>query len=227
MKTSISHRNRSAFLATAIALLSLTAVLTGQAAPTSISQAPDTTRIEDAPLMSDSLPCVRDSLQAPSEQELAAQLAQVNAPLTGKWLYDEPSVDAKGTGFVSKLGKPIAKSKLKKGLKKAYNKLKLKKRWTSLTLTAGDGYVFAQNCSGYLYGKSCSIAVSADGKSVSLRRQIEPPVWSPIIMKHPLTDPPIEVGELASYVSSATFATSSQWFFVSPDGSETLTVYFW
>ena len=94
----------------------------------------------------------------------------------------------------------------------------------TVTLTAGDGYVFAQNCSGYLYGKSCSIAVSADGKSVSLRRQIEPPVWSPIIMKHPLTDPPIEVGELASYVSSATFATSSQWFFVSPDGSETLTV---
>ena len=68
----------------------------------------------------------------------------------------------------------------------------------TVTLTAGDGYVFAQNCSGYLYGKSCSIAVSADGKSVSLRRQIEPPVWSPIIMKHPLTEPPIEVGELAS-----------------------------
>ncbi|MBQ5467078.1 MAG: hypothetical protein IIT60_07470, partial [Muribaculaceae bacterium] len=89
MKTSISHRNRSAILSTAIALLSLTAALTGQAAPASISQTPDTTRIEDAPLMSDSLPCVRDSLQAPSEQELAAQLTQVNAPLTGKWLYDE------------------------------------------------------------------------------------------------------------------------------------------
>lgn len=151
MKTSISHRNRSAILSTAIALLSLTAALTGQAAPASISQTPDTTRIEDAPLMSDSLPCVRDSLQAPSEQELAAQLTQVNAPLTGKWLYDEPSVDAKGTGFVSKLGKPIAKSKLKKGLKKAYNKLKLKKRWTSLTLTAGGKWTLrlvGQNVSG-------------------------------------------------------------------------------
>ena len=35
----------------------------------------------------------------------------------------------------------------------------------TVTLTAGDGYVFAQNCSGYLYGKSCSIAVRSSRPS--------------------------------------------------------------
>ena len=79
----------------------------------------------------------------------------MNAPLVGKWVYDEPSVDAKGTGFVSKLGKPIAKSKLKKGLKKIYNKLKLKKQWTSLTISADEKWtlrLLGQNVSGnYTY----------------------------------------------------------------------------
>ena len=50
-------------------------------------------------------------------------------------------------------------------------------------LSAKEGYVFGAAASGYLYGKSCDIAVSADGKSVSLRTQVRPPVWSPIIVK--------------------------------------------
>ena len=93
----------------------------------------------------------------------------------------------------------------------------------TVTLTANDGYCFSQTVLGYLYGKSANVSVSMDGKSVSLRRNIEPPVWSPIVIKQPLTDPAIEPGGLVSYVATANFATSSKWLLISPDGSETLT----
>ena len=87
-----------------------------------------------------------------------------------------------------------------------------------VTLTASDGYVFGAAAKGYLYGKSCDIAVSADGKTVSLRRQVEPPIWSPIILKHPTEDPPIEPGGRVSFVSTANFAVSYQWLIVNPEG---------
>ena len=94
----------------------------------------------------------------------------------------------------------------------------------TVTLTANSGYAFSQSVLGYIYGDTANVSVSMDGKSVSLRRNIEPPVWSPTISKHPLTDPAVNPGELVSYSASAVYATSSQWFLVSPDGSETLTV---
>ena len=94
----------------------------------------------------------------------------------------------------------------------------------TVTLTANPGYVFSQTALGYLYGKSANVSVSMDGKSISLRRNIEPPVWSPVVNKQPLTDPAIDPGGLVSYVATANFATSSQWLLVSPDGSQTLTV---
>ena len=76
----------------------------------------------------------------------------------------------------------------------------------TVTLTANEGYYFSQSAVGVLYN------------NVSLRRQIKPPIWSPIIYKHPLSDPAVEPGSLVSYVSTAGFATSSVWMFVSPEG---------
>ena len=89
-----------------------------------------------------------------------------------------------------------------------------------VTLSANDGYVFGAAAQGYLYGTTCDIAVSADGKTVSLRRQVEAVIWSPIIIKQPLDDPPVDPGSRVSYVSTANFAASYQWFLVSPDDSE-------
>ena len=90
----------------------------------------------------------------------------------------------------------------------------------TVTLTANEGYYFSQSAVGVLYNNvaDTNIAVSADGKTASLRRQIKPPIWSPIIYKHPLSDPAVEPGSLVSYVSTAGFATSSIWMFVSPEG---------
>ena len=97
---------------------------------------PDTVPLSEAPIMSlDSLTMSTDSLQAPDEETLTASRIASNAVIAGTWKYDGPSVDARGSNFVSRLGKHIAKSKLKKGLKKAFNKLKLKKNLTSFTLT--------------------------------------------------------------------------------------------
>ena len=97
---------------------------------------PDTVPLSEAPLMVAGSMQVRiDSLEAPSEEALMAAHMASNATIAGTWKFNGPSVDARGSSFVSRLGKPIAKSKLKKGLKKAYDKLKLKKRWTSFVLT--------------------------------------------------------------------------------------------
>ena len=97
---------------------------------------PDTVPLSEAPLMVAGSMQVRiDSLEAPSEEALMAAHMAANATIAGTWKFNGPSVDARGSSFVSRLGKPIAKSKLKKGLKKAYDKLKLKKRWTSFVLT--------------------------------------------------------------------------------------------
>ncbi len=94
----------------------------------------------------------------------------------------------------------------------------------TVTLTANPGYVFSQSVLGYLYNKSANVSVSMDGKSVSLRRNMQAMVSKPNVIKSPLTDPAVDPGELVSYVATATFATRSEWFFVSPDGSETLNV---
>ena len=91
-----------------------------------------------------------------------------------------------------------------------------------VTLTANPGYVFGAAASGYLYGKTCDIAVSADGKTASLRRNIEAVVWSPIIVKQPLADPPVDPGGRVSFASTANFATTHNWYLKSPDGKEQL-----
>ena len=91
-----------------------------------------------------------------------------------------------------------------------------------VTLTARDGYVFSQTARGYLYGKSVDIAVSADGKTVSLRQSVQAVIWSPVIVKSPTADPPVNPGGRVSYVSTANYSDSYTWYFVSPDGSETL-----
>ena len=89
-------------------------------------------------------------------------------------------------------------------------------------LSAKDGYVFGAAARGYLYNSPCDIAVSADGKTVSLRCNVKPPVWSPIIVKQPAADPPVNPGGQVSYAASATFATTHRWYLVSPDGKEQL-----
>ena len=97
---------------------------------------PDTVPLSEAPIMNyDSLQMRTDSLQALPDDALTPSRIAANATIAGTWKINGPSVDARGSSFVSRLGKPIAKSKLKKGLKKAYDKLKLKKRWTSFVLT--------------------------------------------------------------------------------------------
>ncbi len=58
--------------------------------------------------------------------------------ITGAWHYDGASVDAKGNTVLSRVAKPIAKSKLRKKLDGAFKKMKLSKKSTQLTL-ADDG----------------------------------------------------------------------------------------
>ncbi|MBO4813910.1 MAG: DUF4923 family protein [Muribaculaceae bacterium] len=119
-----------------ISLLVLLAMIPAARAAATPMTEPDTVPLSEAPIVSlDSLTMSTDSLQAPDEEMLTASRMAANAVIAGTWKFDGPSVDARGSNFVSRLGKPIAKSKLKKGLKKAYDKLKLKKRWTSFVLT--------------------------------------------------------------------------------------------
>ena len=91
-----------------------------------------------------------------------------------------------------------------------------------VTLKANDGYVFGVAASGYLYGKTCDIAVSADGKTASLRRNIQAVIWSPIIVKQPAADPPVNPGGRVSYAATANFASTHTWYLISPDGKEKL-----
>ena len=91
-----------------------------------------------------------------------------------------------------------------------------------VTLKASPGYVFGSAAKGYLYGKSCEISVSDDGKTVSLRRNVDPPVWSPVIVKNPAADPPVDPGGRVSYSATANYASNHQWYIVSPDGKERL-----
>ncbi|MBR6283905.1 MAG: DUF4923 family protein [Muribaculaceae bacterium] len=58
--------------------------------------------------------------------------------ITGTWHYDGASVEAQGVNVLSKVAKPIAKSKLKKKLDKAFKKLKMSKSNSWLELNA-DG----------------------------------------------------------------------------------------
>ena len=119
-----------------IALLVLLAMIPAARAAATPMTEPDTVPLSEAPLMVAGSMQVRiDSLEAPSEEALMAAHMAANATIAGTWKFNGPSVDARGSSFVSRLGKPIAKSKLKKGLKKAFNKLKLKKRLTSFVLT--------------------------------------------------------------------------------------------
>ena len=75
---------------------------------------PDTVPLSEAPLMVAGSMQVRiDSLEAPSEEALMAAHMAANATIAGTWKFNGPSVDARGSSFVSRLGKPIAKSKLK------------------------------------------------------------------------------------------------------------------
>lgn len=88
-------------------------------------------------------------------------------------------------------------------------------------LSAKAGFVFGATASGYLYGKSCEIAISSDGKTASLRRVYgELPIWSPIIVKQPAPDPPVNPGGRVSYAATANFAVKHDWYLVSPDGKE-------
>ena len=119
-----------------LSLLVVLAIIPAARAGVTPPLEPDTVPLSEAPLVQpDSLTLPTDSLQALPDDELPPSRMAANAVIAGTWKYDGPSVDARGSSFVSKLGKPIAKSKLKKGLKKAYDKLKLKKRWTSFVLT--------------------------------------------------------------------------------------------
>lgn len=76
-----------------------------------------------------------DSVFTLTSQQIEQERIEANHLIAGKWQYDKPSVQAHGTSFVGKLGKPIAQSKLKKKLDKAYKKLKINQRWQSLELT--------------------------------------------------------------------------------------------
>lgn len=66
---------------------------------------------------------------------IAALAGTPGGDIVGTWRYDKPCIDARGTTFIGKLGKPIAKKKLAKKINKAFKKIKLDKRWESFTLS--------------------------------------------------------------------------------------------
>lgn len=74
------------------------------------------------------------AIEAANADSLTAALKDI----AGTWQYKSPAVEAKGKNVISRLGKPIAKSKIKKKLGKAFDKLKLKSMGAALELTT-DG----------------------------------------------------------------------------------------
>lgn len=78
-----------------------------------------------------SCPTDTASIEAAHADSLAAALKDI----AGTWQYKSPAVEAKGKNVISRLGKPIAKSKIKKKLGKAFDKLKLKSMGAALELT--------------------------------------------------------------------------------------------
>ena len=78
-----------------------------------------------------SFPTDTAALEAAHADSLAAALKDI----AGTWQYKSPAVEAKGKNVISRLGKPIAKSKIKKKLGKAFDKLKLKSVGAALELT--------------------------------------------------------------------------------------------
>ena len=58
----------------------------------------------------------------------------------GTWKYDGASVEAKSSNVLSKVAKPVAKSKLKKKLNNAFKKIKINKKTTQITFRADGTY---------------------------------------------------------------------------------------
>ena len=75
-----------------------------------------------------------DSVFTITDAEVLQVRAQANRLIADEWKYDGASVEAKGNNFVSKVAKPVAKSKLKKKLEKGFKKLKFDKKKTRITL---------------------------------------------------------------------------------------------
>ena len=76
-----------------------------------------------------------DSVFTLTDEDIEQDRIEANRDIVGTWQYDKPSVQAQGTSFIGKLGKPLAQSKLNSKLGKAFKKLKINKRWDSLSLT--------------------------------------------------------------------------------------------
>lgn len=75
-----------------------------------------------------------DSVFTITEAEVQQVRAQANRLIAHEWKYDGACVEAKSSNFVSKVAKPVAKSKLKKKLEKGFKKLKFDKKKTRITL---------------------------------------------------------------------------------------------
>ena len=82
-----------------------------------------------------------DSVFTLTDEDIEQDRIEANRLIAGTWQYDKPSVQAQGTSFIGKLGKPLAQSKLKSKLGKAFKKLKINKRWDSLTLTEDGRWI--------------------------------------------------------------------------------------
>lgn len=90
-----------------------------------------------------------------------------------------------------------------------------------IRVDAADGYYFSEGVRVYLNNSEAAFTLDSSLKSVTLSRSYVPDVWAPSIIKHPGSET-VNEGELASFVSTATYVASYGWELQSPDGS---TVY--
>ncbi|MGN0982263.1 MAG: hypothetical protein ACI4O0_05145 [Candidatus Limivicinus sp.] len=85
-----------------------------------------------------------------------------------------------------------------------------------ITVAAAEGYYFSGDVAVYLNNSRADYVMNGDG-SLTLYRDYAPQLWAPSIIKHP-TSEKVEVGELASFVASATYTDTYEWTATSPDG---------
>lgn len=86
-----------------------------------------------------------------------------------------------------------------------------------IRLNANEGYVFSQSLVAYLDNSEISVTWEEPGSSVVLKRDYEPMLWQPTIIKHPGAETVTE-GGWASFVSTATYANEYKWSLMDPSG---------
>ena len=89
----------------------------------------------------------------------------------------------------------------------------------NVNYAVNTGMVFAPTVAGYINNKAdgVSVAVSADGKTATLRKTYEAEIWAPTVVKQPGSEK-VDLGSWCSFAISGTYVESYEWYLESADG---------